>query len=326
MAFLVIIAVLPGFLIFSWIMYMDRREKEPLGLALKVMLAGALSVIPAALIESFLNSFAILPKETLIGAAQYSFLKIAPVEEFCKLYAAKLIIWRDPHFNEENDGVVYMGASALGFAMLENIFYVVPGGFGLAVTRALTALPLHTFTGVIIGYFIGVARFTKPEKANRLIFQGFLIAWFTHGLYNTLLLTGTKVVLLAIPLVIAIYIVGVIYLNKGRLLSLQRWGRLPRPPCIENDLKTATSDGSACISVDERRLSKDRWKIIISRTLLGCAIIFWVFLTWAYLEPGASEELTLDEFLGGGLVITFIPILIGVLLETSYHRSRTRNL
>jgi RsiW-degrading membrane proteinase PrsW (M82 family) len=323
---LLIIAILPGFLLFSWIMYMDRREKEPLGLALKVMLAGALSAIPAAFFETSLSGLAFFAQDSLMGIVRYSFLKIAPIEELCKLGAALLVVWRDPHFNEENDGIAYVGASALGFATLENILYVMQGGLGLGVTRALTALPLHAFTGVMMGYFIGVAKFSAPEKVKSLILKGFLVAWFTHGLYNTLLITGTPIVLLAIPLVITIYIVGVVYLKQGRLLSLRRWGQGPAPICEAVRSETIVPAVSGCVMPNKRQIRVDRWKIVISRTILGSIVLFWVFLTWAYLEPGSGDKLTPEEFFGGGLIITFLPILIGILLETSYHRSRSRNL
>jgi len=59
-----------------------------------------------------------------------SFLQIAPVEEACKLAVVLLFVWKSPHFYKENDGIVYMGSSALGFALLENIAYVVEHGLG----------------------------------------------------------------------------------------------------------------------------------------------------------------------------------------------------
>ena len=52
-----------------------------------------------------------------------------------------LFVWGNPNFNEENDGVVYVGASAIGFAVLENIAYVVQNGIGTGVLRAMAPLP-----------------------------------------------------------------------------------------------------------------------------------------------------------------------------------------
>ena len=163
----------------------------------------------------------------LAGAAAASFLEVAPVEEGVKIAVVLLVAWRRPAFNEENDGIVYMGAAAIGFSLLENIFYVLPGGFGTGIARALTSIPLHTFTGVLMGYFVGLAKFSPTFRARRLnIAAGFILVCLIHAVYDTLALSNSVGVgLLIIPLVIALIIFGVIYMKKGARLSEKRWGR-----------------------------------------------------------------------------------------------------
>jgi hypothetical protein len=81
------------------------------------------------------------------------------------------------------DGVVYGTAASLGFAALENILYVSEGGFGLAVMRAVTAVPGHALLGVIMGFYVGRARF-DPERRRRWLRLALVIPILLHGLYD----------------------------------------------------------------------------------------------------------------------------------------------
>ena len=164
---LVIIAVLPPIAFMLYIHRLDRIEPEPHGLIIKAMVLGAAAVIPAAIVELLLSMIPLFAMGGIIGAALKSFIVIAPVEEAVKLGVVLLFIWNNQNFNEENDGIVYTGAAAIGFALLENIMYVVQSGFGTGIMRAVTSIPLHTFTGVIMGYFVGIAKFAPvPGSAT----------------------------------------------------------------------------------------------------------------------------------------------------------------
>jgi hypothetical protein len=46
---------------------------------------------------------------------------------------------------------------SLGFAVLENKLYVLGGGFGLWIVRALTAVPMHAVFGLVMGSFMAIA-------------------------------------------------------------------------------------------------------------------------------------------------------------------------
>ena len=164
---IIVVSTIPAILFLVVILRMDRREPEPLQLVVKVIGLGAVAAIIAALVELGLDRFPAFHAGGLAGAAAASFIQVAPVEELCKLAVVLLFVWKNPNFNEENDGVVYLGASAIGFALLENIAYVVDKGIGTGVLRAFTAIPLHVFTAVVLGLFVGRARFsTGPRRAR----------------------------------------------------------------------------------------------------------------------------------------------------------------
>jgi RsiW-degrading membrane proteinase PrsW (M82 family) len=305
----VAVSTVPGIAFMFLILRMDRREPEPLRLVVKVIGLGAVGAVVAALAELALDTAPLFRLDGLAGAAAVSFIQIAPIEEACKLGVALLFVWGNPAFNEENDGVVYVGASALGFALLENILFVARGGIGTGILRAFTSIPLHIFTGIVAGLFVGRARFAAPRARALLLLAGFGLAWLFHGLYDTLAMSGSALALLLLPLLAGLIALGVAALRKGRMASLLRWdspapGVLPAPPTTK--------------STPARRAP--RWMAVVSRILLAGCAVFWILLAVGIAEPGADRT----ETILGGILLTVIPASLGVVLEVSYLRRRAR--
>lgn len=310
---LLILALLPGFLLLYFILFMDRNEREPLSLVIKIMVLGAFSVVPAALIESLLQLLPIYGGGKLLNAATTSFVQAALVEELAKLAVVIFFAYGNKHFNEENDGIVYVGASALGFAMLENVLFVMSQGFIVGIMRSFTAVPLHCFSGVLMGYYVGRAKFSdSPKQEKKNIFKGFFLAFLLHGVYNTLLLTRTPAALLIFPLVIGLIIFAVRIMKKSR-------ARLP--------VKTAEADAEAEALAQQREFlqahpDKQRWKIIISRTLFTISGLFWLLLMLGIFSNIEQFKSRIFDAILGGIILSFLPIFIGIMLEVSYRRRR----
>ncbi|NIM17306.1 MAG: PrsW family intramembrane metalloprotease, partial [Candidatus Aminicenantes bacterium] len=314
--FLLVLALVPGIVLLYFILSMDRNEREPLGLVLKIMLLGALSVVVAAILEISIGYLPIYDNSILVNAVVIAFVRVAWVEELCKLGVVLLFAWKHKEFTEENDGIVYVGASALGFAMLENIFYVLGYGIGTGILRALTAMPLHCFTGVLMGYYVGLAK-VSPDKNTRRsnIFKGFFLAYILHGVYDALLLTRTPAAILVFPLVVWLIIFGIKFLRKGQALSLARAAAArevaPEAAAIQTQEILASASPK-----------NQLWKIIISRTLLTLSALFWgLVLVGLLIKLEQFKSQIADVFLGA-VILSFLPILIGVILETSYRRKK----
>ena len=181
------IAILPvaGLLIFIY--FQDKYQKEPIKSLLKAFFGGWLAVAMdiglVTTIEYSIGLFPILPDTVFYD----SFLTAAIPEELCKFLIFMIFIWRDKNFDEYFDGIVYATFIGLGFACIENIEYVFKYGFGAGVSRALFAVPGHFLFGVLMGYFLSLAKFT-PEKRKKYIFLGLLFAIIAHGLYDWLLM------------------------------------------------------------------------------------------------------------------------------------------
>jgi protease PrsW len=54
--------------------------------------------------------------------------------------------------------------------------------------RAFTAVPAHLLFAIIMGYYLGRAKFEVRSNAIKLLFRGLLFTIFVHGLYDILLL------------------------------------------------------------------------------------------------------------------------------------------
>ena len=71
---------------------------------------------------------------------------------------------------------------SMGFAAFENILYVSQDGLEVALLRAFTAIPAHATFGIIMGYFMGKAKFSNNKIKWNLI--GLCSAILLHGTYD----------------------------------------------------------------------------------------------------------------------------------------------
>ena len=62
-----------------------------------------------------------------------------------------------------------------------------PNGFSTALARAFTAVPAHAAFGVLMGAYVGLAKFI-PQKAGIYAFIGVFLAVFFHGAYDFFLM------------------------------------------------------------------------------------------------------------------------------------------
>lgn len=198
-----IVPILPG-LIWLWIFYRtDRYEPEPKKLVMLTFALGILSIIPAFIGERLgehvypylasIESAAAAPLGELSNPLPLfigCFLIIGPCEEISKFLAVRLFIYRNREFDEPLDGIIYASAAALGFASLENVFYVVDWTHGLGIrwgmlgVRSFLALPGHVIFAATWGYALGRKKFNPQYQ----VWPRLLAAAGLHGLYDFLLM------------------------------------------------------------------------------------------------------------------------------------------
>ena len=200
--FLLLAALVPAAFLMVQVYRLDRIEKEPAGLLLKLALFGALSGLAAGAIEGALTRVL----DVTLGGGMLrlvleNFLAVALVEEACKRWVVLKFAWRHPAFDYRFDAVVYCVFSALGFAALENILYVAEYGFAVAVSRALLSVPGHCFFAVYMGIYLGQAKMAEramqryyielpDESPWQYLRASLLVPTLLHGFWDFSLSVG----------------------------------------------------------------------------------------------------------------------------------------
>ncbi|MBQ9878861.1 MAG: PrsW family intramembrane metalloprotease [Clostridia bacterium] len=219
--FLIAAAVIPAVVLLVYVYKKDRTEKEPIGLLLLLLALGGLSTLAAAGLEvvasGVLDGFFVDSiyynadgEAVFSGGGKYlyyfieNFFCVALIEEACKWLILWFVTHKSRYFACLFDGMVYAVFVSLGFALVENIQYVVTYGFSVAVIRAFTAVPGHMFDGVFMGYFYSFwhsykvtntieSRFCQtysvPLRGNRLpegraLALSFVLPVVMHGVYD----------------------------------------------------------------------------------------------------------------------------------------------
>lgn len=218
-------ALLPP-LFLMWKVYQnDTIEKEPTGLLIKIVIFGMISTIPAMILEmigqTVMDAALGIPQGRLYNLIMY-FIVVAGAEELVKYLAMKIPTWKNENFNYVFDGVVYGVASALGFAALENLLYVLDGGLATAGMRALTSIPIHCICGVYMGHYYGIAKAAdyNGEKAicAKMKRRAFLIPILIHGAYDFIVSDPEEALIL-------LFLIYVIVIDIFAIRSLKKYSK-----------------------------------------------------------------------------------------------------
>ena len=210
LATLTALALAPALICIFYIYVRDKFEKEPWGLLMVGVLAGALVTVPIMRTSVFVIGF--MPPVGHFGEVIFTSFAVAGlVEEGFKFATLYFLIWQNRNMNEKMDGIVYAVFISLGFAAVENILYVLHpsmGGIGTAFGRAVISVPAHGIFGIIMGYYFALAKF-EPTRRNRYILLAFVIPLIIHGIYNSLLLSNNSLLLIAFaPFLVALWMNG----------------------------------------------------------------------------------------------------------------------
>ena len=202
------LAIAPGVFIMTFIYLKDRYEREPAALLWKSFFYGVASVVVTLGLSSAIYPLVKIDPVSVSDQAISAFLLVALVEEFSKFIFIRGVLYQNENFNEPFDGIVYSVMVGMGFATLENIMYVLDGGFGVGFLRMFTAVPAHASFAVLMGFFLGKAKF----GSNSLFYSGLalLSATLLHGAYDFFFFLN---------FVPGIWIGGVVSLVIGILLS-----------------------------------------------------------------------------------------------------------
>lgn len=220
------IAAAPALVMFLYVYKKDTIEKEPSGLLWKLVIGGAISVIPAIILE--LIGDTILDQIPGLSPQQYILIEmfaiVALSEEVSKFLILKLISWKNPAFDYMFDGMLYAICVAIGFSVLEDIMYIFQSGIATGLIRAITFIPGHFGFAVFSGLLYSKARETanRGQKKQAFGYMAFavLAASVLHGFYDSCLSFEENLfIILFLLFVVVMYIAVFVVIKKASLLD-----------------------------------------------------------------------------------------------------------
>lgn len=232
---LFILAILPTIVLGTFIYKNDKLEKEPTSLLASLLIAGVGSAFLTLILSSILvklipffgseyyTSFDPLP------LALYVFVGIALIEEVSKWVFIYSIAWKNKEFNHVYDAIVYCVFVSLGFATLENMLYVfssesIASAFSIAFGRMIFSVPGHAFFGVLMGYYLGLAKLTSfngiKNKSKKYLALSIIVPTVCHFFFDYLLIINLEYSFL-------LFIVFVITMFSVALSKVKRLSNIP---------------------------------------------------------------------------------------------------
>ena len=181
------IAAAPGIAICIFIFYQDMYNKEPKLNLIVSFILGAVAILPAIQLEQYFSNG--LLDGSVSSVAIFAFLVVGLTEEFCKFIGLRFYSYNQKSFDEPLDGIVYSLMIGMGFATVENVMYVVKyeaiagEGMRIGLQRMFLSIPAHATFAVIMGYFMGKAKFSA-NNSFMLMLTGLAGATFFHGAYD----------------------------------------------------------------------------------------------------------------------------------------------
>jgi len=209
-------AVAPGIALLIYFYLKDRYAAEPISMVLRVFLLGFLIVFPIMVIQHGLMMW--------LGDHQlmFSFVISSGVEEAVKWFVLYHMIYNHVEFDEPYDGILYAVAVSLGFATIENVMYALVNNstFSFLLIRALLPVSGHALFGILMGYYMGKAKFMSSSQSRKFLIYSMFIPIFWHGVYDMIMASFTRNwIWLAVPLMVFLWYFGMAKVKRANLRS-----------------------------------------------------------------------------------------------------------
>lgn len=242
--FYLAIAILPAIFFMIYIYRNDDKEKEPPLLLLKCIIGGLLSVPIAIILEMIAEAVVIYLLENVVSATRVNYgvltaIFVGLIEEGAKFLFLYKFTWKDKAFNYRFDGIVYAVFVSLGFAALENVFYVFNYGTGVALQRALLTIPGHMSFAVYMGLYYGHAKVSEavnnPDAKSLNLKAAYAFAVLLHTIFDATLMVESD-----IGLIIFFIFVIILDIVVYRTIRFESKNDIPIVPPTEEDIYAET--------------------------------------------------------------------------------------
>jgi protease PrsW len=210
--------IAPGLALLSYFYLRDEYEAEPITLVFKTFMYGALITFPIMFLQYVLEVEGIIDSNW-----STAFISSGLFEEFFKWFILMFAIFQHVDFNEPYDGIIYGASVSLGFATVENILYLVANGVEHAFGRAILPVSSHALFGVIMGYYLGKAKFSSSEERHKWLFIAISVPILLHGTYNYIFLSEKNWVYFMVPFMFFLWWLGLRKVKSAHRLTEKKY-------------------------------------------------------------------------------------------------------
>ncbi len=220
MFILLTVAIAPALALFSYFYLRKQIAKDPSRTLLQTFFYGAIMTFPILFIQHVFDEENIFSHLFIRNVVFTSGL-----EEFFKWLVLLLTIYKHIEFEDAYDGILYGASVSLGFATVENVLYLFTYGTEVAFIRALLPVSSHALFGVVMGYYLGRAKFAVQEDKRKMLFFALFAPYGLHFIYNSIFLVQHFALYLALPFMLFLWWFGLTRVKYAHTFAMQQYRR-----------------------------------------------------------------------------------------------------
>lgn len=199
----------------------NKEKPEPKGILAVCFILGMISVILILPIQKFI--------QININSVITQIVGWASIEEIIKYLVVMLVLYKTEYLNKPIDWPIFLITTALGFAALENMLFLIkPISLGQATVGLLTgnlrflgSTLLHAVSSGIIGIMAGLSFYIIDYKKKYYIIFGFIVAIALHSLFNFFIMKNSgSDILKTFAFLWVVTIINLLLFEKLRRMSL----------------------------------------------------------------------------------------------------------
>ena len=188
------VSIAPALALFSFFYLRNQMATEPRRTLVHTFIYGAILTFPILFLQYILKEEQII-QNLMVQDVFFS----GVVEEFFKWFILMIAIYHHIEFDDPYDGILYGVSISLGFATVEIILYMLSFGVDTAFMRALMPVSSHALFGVVMGYYLGRAKFEKKDLSMQYRLLALFAPIILHVIYNFIFTIEGKWTYIIIP-------------------------------------------------------------------------------------------------------------------------------
>lgn len=216
----------------------DKVHPEPRRILALAFLAGMIAVIPAIALQLSVETLSLAWVRIItqflaifIGPGVAIIVIHAAIEELTKFGLCYLTALQSIENDEPIDSIIYMITTALGFAAVENILFIISTYLDSPLGQEITASVLvgnirfvgssllHVAASATIGIALALAFKKNLSKKILYVVIGVIIAIALHTFFNFLIIKSGKEFLFAFPMAWIAIAVIILFFEKIKKFS-----------------------------------------------------------------------------------------------------------